>query len=344
MYYFINDYSEGAHPKLLEALVKSNEEHLTGYGTDHYCDDAKEKIKAFAKVESDDIYFISGGTQTNMIVISTMLAPYEGVIAASTGHVNLHEAGAIEHTGHKVFSLPAHDGKIDANELKEYLETFYADENHEHMPFPGMVYVSFPTEYGTLYSKDELTNISNVCHDYNLPLFLDGARLGYGLAAKHDLEIEDISHLTDVFYIGGTKVGALCGEAVVFTHNNAPKHFITQIKQNGALLAKGRLMGVQFDALFTDDLYLKISKNAIDCAMALKQGLQAQGFHLYIDSPTNQQFIVVNNEDLKKMREFVAYGFWEKYDDTHTVIRLATSWATKMDDVKGLLKRLGDLA
>ncbi len=337
MYYFINDYSEGAHPKLLEALVKSNEEHLTGYGSDSYCMRAKEKIKAFTKVDSDDIYFISGGTQTNMIVISTMLAPYEAVVAATTGHVNFHEAGAIEHAGRKVLTIPSHDGKIDAGELKDYLATFYADENHEHMAFPGMVYVSHPTEYGTLYSKAELTAISDVCHEYDLPLFLDGARLGYGLAAKHDLEIEEIGVLTDVFYLGGTKVGALCGEAVVFTHNNAPKHFLTQIKQNGALLAKGRLMGVQFDALFTDDLYLKISKNAIACAMALKKGLIERGYHLYIDSPTNQQFIVVANEELKKMQEYVAYGFWEKYDDTHTVIRLATSWATKMDDVKGLL-------
>ncbi len=337
MYYFINDYSEGAHPKLLEALVKSNEEHLTGYGSDPYCASAKEKIKAFTKVDSDDIYFISGGTQTNMIVISTMLAPYEAVVAATTGHVNFHEAGAIEHAGRKVLTIPSHDGKIDAGELKDYLATFYADENHEHMAFPGMVYVSHPTEYGTLYSKAELTAISDACHEYDLPLFLDGARLGYALAAKHDLEIEEIGALTDVFYLGGTKVGALCGEAVVFTHNNAPKHFLTQIKQNGALLAKGRLMGVQFDALFTDDLYLKISQNAIACAMALKKGLIERGYHLYIDSPTNQQFIVVANEELKKMQEYVAYGFWEKYDDTHTVIRLATSWATKMDDVKGLL-------
>ncbi len=340
MLYFINDYSEGAHPKILEALAKTNNEHLLGYGADEYTQSAKKKICAFLGKDIDDIYMISGGTQTNKVVIGTMLENYEGVIAAVTGHVSIHEAGAIEATGHKVLTLPSHDGKIDADELKDYLETFYNDGNHEHMVFPGMVYVSHPTEYGTLYSKAELTAISKVCHEYDLPLFLDGARLGYGLAAKHDLEIEDIVNLTDVFYIGGTKVGALCGEAVVYTHHNAPKHFVTQIKQYGALLAKGRLMGVQFDTLFTDDLYLKISQNAVDTAMKLKAGLKEKGYHFYLDSPTNQQFIIMENEKLKALGEKVMYSFWEKYDDDHTVIRLATSWATKEEDVDALLALL----
>lgn len=269
-----------------------------------------------------------------------MLNRYEGVLAAETGHVNCHEAGAIEYTGHKVLALPAENGKIKAESITEYIETFYGDESHDHMVFPGMVYISHPTEYGTLYTKKELEEIFNVCRHYELPLFLDGARLGYGLVSPEtDVTLEDIARYTDVFYIGGTKVGALCGEAVVFT-KKAPKHFMTMVKQQGALLAKGRLLGIQFDTLFTDDLYTKISRNAIDTAMKLKKALQEKGYQLYIDSPTNQQFIILENNKKEELAKKVRFDFWEKYDEDHTVIRFATSWGTKMEDIDALIELL----
>ena len=330
MLYFVNDYSEGAHEKVLQHLIDTNMKQLSGYGTDHYCETAKEKIKKACGCEDAEVYLLTGGTQTNQIVIDTMLAPYEGVVAAHTGHVSTHEAGAIEFTGHKVLELPEKNGKICASDLKELVETFYGDDNHEHMVFPGMVYISHPTEYGTLYTKKELEEISEVCHKYDLPLFLDGARLGYGLVSPEtDVTLEDIARYTDVFYIGGTKVGALCGEAVVFT-KKAPKHFMTMVKQQGALLAKGRLLGIQFDTLFTDDLYTKISKNAIETAMKLKKALQEKGYQLYLDSPTNQQFVVLENKKKEELGKKVQFDFWEKYDEDHTVIRFATSWGTKM--------------
>lgn len=341
MLYFENDYSEGAHEKVLEALIKTNYEKLSGYGSDPYCERAKEKIKKACKCDDAQVYFLVGGTQTNQVVIDTVLNSYEGVIAAQTGHVSVHEAGAIELSGHKVLTIPEHNGKIDVNELKDYIKTFYSDGNHEHMVFPGMVYISHPTEYGTLYTKDELEKISKVCNEYKIPLYLDGARLGYGVMAKDtDVDIPTIAKYCDIFYIGGTKVGALCGEAVVFTKNNMPKYFTTMVKQHGALLAKGRLLGVQFDTLFTDDLYLKIGKTAIDTAELLKKGLQEKGYKFYLDSPTNQQFIILENSKLEELGKYVRYGFWEKYDDSHTVIRFATSWATTKEDVEKLMKLL----
>ncbi|MDY5213460.1 threonine aldolase family protein [Intestinibacter sp.] len=341
MLYFENDYSEGAHEKVLEALIKTNYEKLSGYGSDEYCKNAKEKIKKACKCENAEVYFLVGGTQTNQIVIDTTLKPYEGVVAAQTGHVSTHEAGAIEYTGHKVLTVPEHNGKIDASELKDFLETFYNDGNHEHMVFPGMVYISHPTEYGTLYTKDELEKISEVCNQFELPLFLDGARLGYGVMAKDtDVDLPTVAKYCDVFYIGGTKVGALCGEAIVFTKNNMPKHFTTMVKQHGALIAKGRLLGVQFDALFTDNLYFDIAKNAIDMAELLKKGLADKGYKFYLDSPTNQQFIILENSQMEKIAKHVRFSFWEKYDDSHTVVRFATSWATKREDVEALIELL----
>ena len=341
MLYFENDYSEGAHEKVLEALIKTNYEKLSGYGSDEYCKNAKEKIKKACKCENAEVYFLVGGTQTNQIVIDTTLKPYEGVVAAQTGHVSTHEAGAIEYTGHKVLTVPEHNGKIDASELKYFLETFYNDGNHEHMVFPGMVYISHPTEYGTLYTKDELEKISEVCNQFELPLFLDGARLGYGVMAKDtDVDLPTVAKYCDVFYIGGTKVGALCGEAIVFTKNNMPKHFTTMVKQHGALLAKGRLLGVQFDVLFTDNLYFDIAKNAIDMAELLKKGLADKGYKFYLDSPTNQQFIILENSQMEKIAKHVRFSFWEKYDDSHTVVRFATSWATKREDVEALIELL----
>ncbi len=340
MLYFENDYCEGAHPAILQKLTQTNLEKVPGYGTDPYCASAREKIRAACGCPTADVSFISGGTQTNAIVIASMLQRWQGVLAAATGHVAGHEAGAIEYTGHKVISLPAHQGKVAAADVRDWCKTFYADANHDHMVFPGMVYISHPSEYGTLYTKQELEDLHAVCQEFQMPLFMDGARLGYGLAAEGtDVTLADIARLTDVFYIGGTKVGALCGEAVVFPQG-APAHFMTMVKQQGALLAKGRLLGIQFDVLFTQDLYTRISKNAIDTANALKQGLAAKGYQFFMDSPTNQVFVVLANTQLAALEGKAKFGFWEKYDDTHTVMRIATSWATPMEEIHQLLELL----
>ena len=338
---FENDYSEGAYPKILQRFVETNLEQVPGYGSDPYCDRAKEKIRAACTCPDAEIFFLVGGTQTNAVVIDSMLQAYEGVVSAQTGHVNAHEAGAIEYTGHKVLSIPQYDGKMKASDLEAYLKTFWQDESHEHMVFPGMVYISHPTEYGTLYTKQELADLSAICRRYEIPLYLDGARLGYGLMSKHtDVTLPDIAELCDVFYIGGTKVGALCGEAVVFTKHNMPKYFVTHVKQHGALLAKGRLAGVQFDTLFTDNLYFEISKHAIEMAELLKQGFAEKGYTFHIDSPTNQQFIVLDDEKYNELQKPVRCCFWEKPDDTHTVVRFATSWATQKENIDELMKLL----
>lgn len=338
---FENDYSEGAHPKILQRFVETNLEQVPGYGSDPYCDSAKEKIRAACSCPDAEIFFLVGGTQTNAVVIDSMLQAYEGVVSAQTGHVNAHEAGAIEYTGHKVLSIPQYDGKMKASDLEAYLKTFWQDESHEHMVFPGMVYISHPTEYGTLYTKQELADLSAICRRYEIPLYLDGARLGYGLMSKTtDVTLPDIAELCDVFYIGGTKVGALCGEAVVFTKHNMPKYFVTHVKQHGALLAKGRLAGVQFDTLFTDNLYFEISKHAIEMAELLKQGFAEKGYTFHIDSPTNQQFIVLDDEKYNELQKQVRCCFWEKPDDTHTVVRFATSWATPKENIDELMKLL----
>lgn len=332
---FSSDYIQGAHEAILDAFVRTNMEQLAGYGDDIYCQRAKQKIAKECGVSEKDVHFLTGGTQTNMVVIDSMLRSYEGVVCAVTGHINGHEAGAIEFTGHKVLTLPEHLGKLDADELKTYLKDHYADKNHDHGVKPAMVYISHPTEYGTLYTKDELTRISQVCAEYSMPLFLDGARLGYGLMSSGtDLSLTDIARLCDVFYIGGTKVGALCGEAVVFTKNNTPSHFFTFIKQHGALLAKGRLIGIQFDTLFTDGLYFKISRHAIEMADMLRELFASKGYEFFIPTVTNQIFIVLENSKMEKLSENVAFGFWEKKDDTHTVVRFATSWATKKEDIE----------
>ncbi|MGI6010853.1 MAG: threonine aldolase family protein [Ruminococcus sp.] len=333
---FENDYSEGAHSAVLQKLWETNMEKLSGYGTDKYCQSAREKIKAACGCPQAEVFFLAGGTQTNSVIIASMLKRFEGVIAASTGHVSIHEAGAIEYTGHKVLELPQREGKISPSDLLEYLQNFYGDANHDHMVFPGMVYLSHPTEYGTLYSKKELEDISAICRNYKIPLFLDGARLGYGLVSREsDMELADIARLTDVFYIGGTKVGALCGEAVVFTRNTPP-HFITMVKQQGALMAKGRLLGIQFDVLFTGDLYWKISKNAIETADRLKQVFREKGYPFFLNSPTNQIFVILENDRMEELSSQVVFSFWEKYDDSHTVVRFATSWATTMDEIEQL--------
>ena len=340
MLYFENDYCEGAHPAILQKLAETNFEKVSGYGTDPYCASAQEKIRAACACPDADVTFISGGTQTNAIVIASMLQRWQGVLAAATGHVAAHEAGAIEYTGHKVISLPAHEGKVDAADVRNWCATFYADANHDHMVFPGMVYISHPSEYGTLYTRNELERISAVCREFSMPLFLDGARLGYGLTADTDVTLADIAKLTDVFYIGGTKCGALCGEAVVFTHGNMPKQFVTMVKRRGAMIAKGRLNALQFDALFTDGLYEKICAPAVKLAIKLRDGLKAKGYRFALESPTNQQFIIVENSRLPELQSKVVYSFIEKYDAEHTVIRLATSWATTEEQVDELLSIL----
>ena len=338
---FESDYTIGAHEKILNRMQEINMVQQKGYGTDKICESAKEKIRKACGCEEAQVYFLVGGTQTNSIVISTMLERYEGVVAAQTGHVSLHEAGAIEYTGHKVQEIPGYDGKIDVRELSGFLKTFWADGNHEHMVFPGMVYISHPTEYGTLYSLKELKEISQVCRKYDIPLYMDGARLGYGLmSADTDVSLPDIARYCDAFYIGGTKVGALFGEAVVFTKKNMPKFFMTMVKQQGALLAKGWLLGLQFDTLFTNNLYYEISKNAIDMAELLKEGFRKKGYKFFIDSPTNQQFIIMENEVMERLRSKVAFSFWEKYDENHTIVRFATSWATKREDVEKVISFL----
>ena len=337
MLFFTNDYGEGMHPELLKALTKTNMEQLPGYGTDKYCQQAAEKIKAAAKCPNGQVFFLNGGTQTNQIVIDSLLQPYEGVVAAKTGHISVHEAGAIEFTGHKVLQLPPHGGKLKAADLKNFIRDFRDDANNEHMVQPGMVYISHPTEYGTLYTRSELEAIAYICKAFDLKLFIDGARLGYGLVSDaSDMELADIAKYCDVFYIGGTKAGAICGEAVVFTRGNAPRHFVTSVKQHGALLAKGRLLGVQFDALFTDNLYFQICRHGIEMADNIKRFLAKKGYRFYVEAPTNQIFVILPNSKLKSLGEKVAYSFWEKYDDDHTVIRLATSWATSPQAVEAL--------
>ena len=342
---FASDYIEGAHPRILERLAETNFEIQPGYGDDAYCVSAREKLREACRCPDAEVYFLSGGTQTNRTVISAYLADVEGVISPVTGHVNGHEGGAIESSGHKVLTLPTEDGTLDPAVLRTYLRDFYADaEGAVHMVQPGMVYVTHPTEYGTLYTLAQLEEIRSVCDEFGLPLFLDGARLGYGLASPGtDLTLPDIARLTDVFYVGGTKVGALLGEAVVFPHR-APKHFFTHMKQNGAVLAKGRVLGIQFDALFTDGLYLTIARHAVEQAEVIRKTLAESGYRLHIDAPTNQVFVVLNGEQMRRLGERVVFTFWEKLDEDRFVIRLCTSWATRPEAVEELCGILRELA
>lgn len=333
---FLCDYTDGAHPEVLKKLLETNGEKLPGYGEDRFCAEAKAKIAAFCG-GNVQVHLLTGGTQTNMVVISALLRRHEAVVAAETGHISVHEAGAIEYTGHKVITLPAHDGRIDALELEAYMERFYSDGTHEHMCFPALVYISQPTELGTLYSKAQLEAISAVCRRFDLGLYIDGARLGYALASPaNDAGIEDIVRLADVFYIGGTKLGAICGEAVVFTKNNMPPHFATLTKQQGAMLAKGRLLGVQFSALFTDGLYLRIADHAVKQAMKLKAAFLNKGYELFIDSPTNQQFVILTAEQLKRLSGSLAFSVWEPLPDGRTAVRFVTNWATTDEDIAQL--------
>ncbi len=338
-----SDYTQGATPKIIERLVATNLEMTPGYGVDKYCMSAAEKIRAEIKMPSADVHFIVGGTQTNMLFISSALRPHQGVMCANTGHINAHETGAVEATGHKVIALESEDGTLTAQQIKETLDAHYADETHEHIVQPAMVYVSFPTENGTLYSKAQLTAISELCRERDIPLYLDGARLGYGLMCdKNDLNISDIASLCDAFYIGGTKVGALFGEALVITNDKYKKDFRYMEKQKGAMLAKGRLLGLQFDTLFTDGLYYKISAHAAALAMKIRKAFEEKNIPLYFDSPTNQQFPILTDEQMKKLGEDFAYSYWCKAGDRHAV-RFCTSWATKEEDVDKLIKTIREL-
>ena len=338
---FDSDYMEGCHPLILERLSKMNLEKMTGYGCDEICESAKEKIRKACGLSDAEIHFLVGGTQTNAIVLDALLKRYETVICANTGHITEHEAGAIEAKGHKITMLPNHDGKIKVCDLLDYLTNYYADENNAHIVKPGVVYISFPTEFGTIYSLSELKALRKICDEYNLKLYIDGARMGYGLSASKSfgdeaVTLKDIAKYAHAFYIGGTKVGAMFGEAVVFTEKNLVPHFFTLIKQSGALLAKGWLLGLQFDTLFTDDLYFNISDNAIKMANQIEKAFVQKGYRIFIDSPTNQKFVILENSQMAKLKEAVSFSYWQKYDENHTVVRFATSWATTQKQIDDL--------
>lgn len=331
------DYNNGCHPAILRRLAETNDKKSKTYGYDEWTESAKAKIREACDDPDAQIRFLVGGTQTNATVIDSLLQSYEGVVAVQTAHINSHEAGAIEFTEHKVITIPGHDGKMDPKELEQYMNEFLDDANSEHSVYPGMVYITFPTELGTLYTKDELTKLYELCQKYHLPLYIDGARLGYGLMSpENDITLPYLAHHCDVFYIGGTKVGALCGEAVVFTHNNAHPHFFNIVKQHGALMAKGRVVGLQFETLFTDNLYFDISKHAIDMAMQVKQIFKEAGYHFLVDSPTNQQFVILPNEELPHLSQNILFETWGKVDPTHTACRFVTSWATTKEEIEEL--------
>ena len=341
MLYYASDYQEGAHPEIIRRLTQTNLDKTPGYGTDEVCAAAGKKIKDECGCPEGEVYFISGGTQANATVIGYMLKPYQGVISAATGHIATHEAGAIEAGGHKVLTLDHDLGKISAAAIEDYCSCFYADGNYDHMVMPGMVYISQPTEYGTLYSLKELEDIKKVCEKYDMPLYMDGARLAYALACgENDADLKDIARLCDVFYIGGTKCGALFGEAVVFPRPKPGNRFFTFIKRQGALLAKGRMMGLQFDELFTDGLYLKGGENAIRFSVKLRECLADAGLPFAFETPTNQVFVVLDNEMYSSLAGEVETSFWERYDDAHTVVRFCTSWATTEEDIEILSKVL----
>lgn len=336
--HFECDYTEGACPEIIECLTRTNLEQTTGYGEDPYCQSAVSKIRALCSAPGADVHFLVGGTQTNLIVIASALRPHQGALCANTGHINVHETGAVEATGHKVLPLPSDDGKITAGQIAEYVEAHRADASFEHMVQPGLVYISHPTENGTIYSLRELRAISRTCRKYGLFLFLDGARMGYGLMAQGaTASLADIARLTDVFYIGGTKVGALFGEAVVITNEKLKKDFRYMMKQRGGMLAKGRMLGIQFDTLMTNGLYLSISRHAVELAMKLKAAFIEAGFPLRYDSPTNQQYPTIPDALLKKLSEKYSFSVWEKPDETHTTVRFCTGWATRPEAVEELI-------
>ncbi len=332
------DYSEGAHPRILEKLAQTNLEQAPGYGQDTYCRQAADLIKSLCQTPQAEVHFLAGGTQTNLTVIAACLRPYQTVISADSGHINVHETGAIEATGHRILTVPEQNGKLTAEQIARCCKEHWLDDNPEFAPQPKLVYISFPTEYGTLYSKEELSAIRRVCDENNLFLFADGARLGYGLEAPgNDVTLADLAACCDVFYIGGTKIGALLGEAVVIVNPKLQKDFRYFMKQKGAMLAKGRILGIQFLALFEDGLYFKLSKHADEMAQIIRQACAECGFEFLYDSPTNQQFPIMPNDLIKRLEELYAFSHTKRLDHRRSAIRICTSWATRREDVEQLV-------
>ena len=338
---FASDYQEGAHPEILRRLVETNLQQSPGYGSDAYTASAKAKIRAACAAPEAEVYLLTGGTQTNATVIDALLRPWQGVAAAETGHISVHEAGAVEFCGHKVITLPQRDGKLAPETVRACLAAYAGDENREHMVMPGLVYLSQPTESGTLYTLAELEAIRAACDAYGAGLYVDGARLAYALACpENDVSLPDLARLCDAFYIGGTKCGALFGEAVVFPKPGAAPHFFTLVKQHGALLAKGRIAGVQFDALFTDDLYGRVGRTAMAAAARIREALTEKGYRLAFPSPTNQIFVELDEEELARLSARVEMSFWERTPQGRTIMRIATSWATTEAQVDALIALL----
>lgn len=341
MLHFESDYMEGAHPLVLERLAATNGARTAGYGADPYCESARKKIRAACRCPAAAVFFTVGGTQTNAVVTDALLRPWQGVLAAETGHIAVHEAGAVEASGHKVLTLPHTNGKLEAATVEAWIDRFRTDANAEHTVAPGMVYVSHPTEYGTLYTRSELEALSAVCRACGIPLYLDGARLAYALAADGtDVGLDTLAACCDVFYIGGTKCGALFGEAIVFPDPSLADHLFPVAKRHGAVLAKGRLLGLQFDALFTDGLYARIGARADALAAKLRQALVARGYELLFDGPTNQVFVLMDNERFAELSPRAGCAFWEAYDDRRTLVRFALGWAVRASEVDELIALL----
>lgn len=341
MYQFQCDYNQGAHPRIMERLLETNLEQTVGYGEDHYCAAAREAIRTAIGRTDVDVHFLVGGTQANATVISSILRPYQGVLCATTGHINVHETGAIEHGGHKVLAVNAKDGLLVAEQIRKAMELHYAEDGPEHTVQPGMVYISFSSELGTVYTLQQLREISSACTEYGLPLFIDGARMGYGLASEGcDVTLQDIAELADVFYLGGTKQGALFGEAVVIVNDALKKDFRYFIKQNGGMLAKGRLLGLQFLTLFEDGLYFRISQHAVRQALRIRDAFESKGFEMLVHSPSNQQFPILDNDTMSRLAENFLFSVWQKIDESHTAVRFCTSWATDEKAVDSLINAI----
>ena len=341
---FACDYNQGAHPAILKRMLENNLVKSDVYGSDAFSESARGRIREACAAPDADIWFLVGGTQANATVLDAILHPYEGVISVSTGHICIHEVGAIEHGGHKVLAQPATNGKIQAEQIKQCLQNHYSEDGPEHAVQPAMVYISYPTEYGTLYSKQELKDIHNVCLQHHIPLFIDGARLGYGLASKEsDITLPELAKLADVFYVGGTKQGALFGEAVVITNPALKKDFRYFIKQGGGMLAKGRLLGIQYEELMQNDLYLTLARHANEQAERIQKALLQKGYKMAVPSPTNQQFFVLPNDDLKRLEEKYVLSVWDRVDTDHTIVRFCTSWATKKENVDKLIDTINRL-
>lgn len=338
MIHFNSDYTAGAHQEVMDALVRTNMEHTVGYGNDDYTAEARDMIREAVGAPDAEVMFLVGGTQTNATAIDGILRRHEGVLAAASGHIAVHESGAIEASGHKVLTLPEREGKVRSEDVERFIKEFYADETYQHMVAPGMLYISQPTEFGTIYSLEELKALSAVCHRHNIPLYIDGARMAYGLKAEGaDFTLRDIARLADVFYIGGTKCGTLFGEALVVTNREFLKNLFPLVKQHGALLAKGRLLGVQFGALFRDGLYECIGEEAVRLALRIREAFRKAGYKVVIESPTNQQFFQLPNDVIDRLRESIAFDYWGPRGERESVVRFVTSWSTTEQDVEMLI-------